>query len=95
MTVKNISKYHQLSVEELNKLGTRELVNALESTRGRAICSCGKSHHCGDDALDQEERDWNKQQSELCVRLKEVLKDREDVTRKEVPKKVQKKKMKY
>jgi hypothetical protein len=95
MTVKNISKYHQLSVEELNKLGTRELVNALESARGRAICSCGKSHHCGDDVLDQEERDWNKKQSELFLKLKDILKDREDVTRKDVPKKAQKKKMKY
>lgn len=90
MTVKNISKYHQLNVEELNKLGTRELVNALESARGKANGSY-------DDVqiLTDEEKEWNKQQSELFVRLKEVLKDREDVSRKEVPKKAQKKKMKY
>jgi len=95
MTVKNISKYHELSIEELNKLGTRELVNALESARGKAICSCGNGNHCGDDVLTQEEKDWNKQQSELFLRLKEALKGREDVSRKEVPKKQQKKKMKY
>ena len=88
MTVKNIEKYHELSLEELNKLGTRELVNALESARKKAIALDG-------DILTQEEVDWNKKQTELHERLKEALKGREDVSRKEVPKKVQKKKMKY
>jgi hypothetical protein len=89
MTVKNIEKYHELSVEELNKLGTRELVNALESARKKAFAIDGV------EVLSQEEMDWNKQQAELQTRLKEALKGREDVSRKEVPKKTQKKKMKY
>lgn len=89
MTVKNIEKYHELSLEELNKLGTRELVNALESSRKKAVALDGV------EVLTQEQMDWNKQQSELHDRLKESLKGREDVSRKEVPKKAQKKKMKY
>jgi hypothetical protein len=95
MTVKNINKYHNLSHDELNKLGTRELVNALESSRGRIICSCGKGHHCGDEVLDQDEKAWNQSQSALYSNLKDILKDREDVTRREVPRKAEKKKMKY
>lgn len=95
MTVKNITKYHELDNEELNKLGTRELVNALESARKTIICSCGSGHHCGDEVLDKEDQDWNKEQNSLHARLKDVLKDREDVSTKEVPRKVEKKKMKY
>jgi sugar-specific transcriptional regulator TrmB len=89
MTVKNIDKYHELNLEELNKLGTRELVNALESARKKVVPLDGV------ETLTQEEIDWNKQQAELQTRLKEALKGREDVSRKEVPKKTQKKKMKY
>lgn len=95
MTVKHITKYHELNVEELNKLGTRELLNVLESARGRVICSCGKGYHCGDDVLDEEQQQWNIQQRALEKRLKEVLSHRENITKKQVPKKVEKKKMQY
>lgn len=95
MTVKNISKYHELSMEELNRLGTRELVNALESSRGKIICSCGKGNHCGDDVLDEDEQAWNSKQQDLSLRLKDVLKNREDLSRREVHRKVEKKKMRY
>lgn len=95
MPVKNISKYHDLSVEDLGKLGTRELVSALESSRGRNICSCGKGHHCSDDALTEEERIWNDKQYDLYMNLKSILKNREDVSRKEVPQKKEKKQMQY
>jgi hypothetical protein len=95
MTVKNISKYHEMDTEELDKLGTRELVNALESSRGRVICSCGKGCHCGDEVLTDDDRLWNKQQAELKTRLKSVLETREDLTPADIPRKVEKKKMKY
>lgn len=95
MTVKNINKYHDLSVEDLNKLGTRELLNALESSRGKIICSCGKGHHCGDDVLREDEIAWNIKQDNLYDRLKEILKNREDIKPKVVPKKAEKKKMRY
>lgn len=95
MTVKNINKYHSLNNQQLNSLGTRELVNVLESSRGQIICSCGKGHHCGDDALEQDERQWNAEQEQLKMRVKDILKDREDISRKEVPRKTEKKKMQY
>jgi uncharacterized FlgJ-related protein len=95
MTVKNISKYHELSIQDLSKIGTRELVNALESSRGKIICSCGKGHHCGDEVLDKKEQFFNLQQDQLYDTLKEILKDREDVSTKIVSKKIEKKKMRY
>ena len=95
MTVKNINKYQAQTIEELNKLGTRELLNVLESSRGQIICSCGKGNHCGDDVLKEEEIDWNKKQDELKVKVKDILKDREDLTPNKVAKKAEKKKMKY
>ena len=95
MSVKNISKYHSLSVEELNKLGTRELVSALGSSRGQNICSCGKGRHCSDAALTASERLWNDKQYDLYLELKDILKTREDVSRKEVPQKKEKKRMQY
>lgn len=95
MPVKNISKYHDLSVENLNKMGTRELVSALESSRGQNICSCGKGNHCGDDVLTAKERLWNDKQYDLYMNLKDILETREDVSRKEVPQKKEKKQMKY
>lgn len=98
MTVKNVSKYHDLSFDQLNQLGTRELVSALESARGRIICSCGKGCHCGDSALDSHEIQWNTQQAQLYKSLKMVLSQREDLadtsSQKPVAKK-EKKKMKY
>ena len=88
MSVKNISKYHELKSEDLNKLGTRELVAALESTRAKIKPEEGTE-------LDETQEVWNKQQDQLQAKLKDILKDREDVSTKEVPKKVEKKKMKY
>ncbi len=95
MTVKNISKYHQLSIEELNKLGTRELVHVLESSRGHIICSCGKGNHCGDETLTQDEKLWNEQQKALYTNLKEILNTREDLGSTKPIQKLQKKKMQY
>lgn len=89
MTVKNIAKYHELNTDELNKLGTRELVNALESSRAKIVPKEGV------EALTEDEVLWNTAQNELKLRLKVALEGREDVSTKEVPKKVEKKKMKY
>lgn len=95
MTVKNIGKYHDMSAEELGKLGTRELLNVLESSRGQNICSCGNGHHCGDEVIECDEQIFNAQQQDLYTQVKDILKDREDLTPKPFPKKIEKKKMRY
>lgn len=77
MTVKNISQYHGYSVEQLMKLTTNHLVQILGSARGRIICSCGKGHHCGDEVLDEGEKQFNQNQESLFQKLKQVLATRE------------------
>lgn len=79
MTVKNISQYHSYSIEQLMKLTTNHLVHILGSARGRIICSCGKGHHCGDEVLEANEKQFNQNQESLFQRLKQVLATRENL----------------
>lgn len=96
MSVKHITKYHEYSEDDLNKLSTRHLINILESARGKIICSCGKGHHCGDDVLTCEEREFNNNQYELKAKVKHILKTREHLLPSTKPtKKAEKKVMKY
>lgn len=93
MTVKNITEFHDYSAQDLEKLNTRHLKHILESARGRITCGCGM--HCGDDALDTNERDYNEAQADLEERIKPVLSKRENIVSTKPQKKKQKKVMKY
>ena len=86
MHVKNILPYHDYSQEQLMALKTPHLLCVLGSARGRAICSCGKGHHCGDDFLDPEQLLFNQKQEELLGKVKAILSTRENVvSRKPTP----------
>lgn len=95
MTVKDIAQFHDYSVQDLEKLTTQHLQHILKSARGRITCGCGKGMHCGDDVLDQDERDYNKAQEALLERVKPVLSKREHIVSTKPQKKKQKKVMKY
>lgn len=91
MTVKNISQYHEHTHEQLQELTTRHLKEILESARGRIICDCGKGHHCGEDVLTEDEKNFNEKQEVLVEKLKVIMKTRENlVSTKQVKKKEKK-----
>ena len=77
--VKRIYDYHGKSVEDLQKLTTRHLLAIFESTRSKITCGC--RFHCGDDVLDEHDKDWNKKQRELHARVKTILAGREHIVR--------------
>lgn len=95
MTVQNISQFHDYSVQDLDKLTTQHLKHILESARGRITCGCGKGHHCGDDSLAQDERDFNTAQAALEQRVKPVLTQRGNIVSTKQVKKKEKKVMAY
>lgn len=67
------TRWLALSQDELNQLSTRELLLILQFSRGRAICSCGKGYHCGDDVLSEGELERNRRRFELGIRVKTAL----------------------
>lgn len=72
MTVKNISQFHGYSVEQLDELNTRHLVEILESTRSKHISELDRSPDIGLDYVE-----WNSAQKMLHDRVKQVLSTRE------------------
>ncbi len=95
MLVKDITQYHTYSLDDLSKLSTRHLLNILDSSRGRYICSCGKGHHCGDDVLRPDEKWFNDKQDILKSDVLSILKTREHLKSTKPTHKVEKKVMKY
>ena len=77
MAVKNIESYYTYTLDDLQELTTRHLLEVLDSSRNRIICSCGNGSNCGDSVLSPEERESNQAQQDLYSRVKQVLSTRE------------------
>lgn len=95
MTVKNISQYHDYTTEQLQELSTRHLKEILGSARGRIICDCGKGHHCGDDVLQEDEKNFNEKKEVLVDKLKSIMKTRDNLVSTKQVKKKEKKVLAY
>jgi hypothetical protein len=77
----NTSLYHSWPIDKLNCLSTRHLISLMNAARRTITCSCGPGQHCGDDVLDEDEKDYNRQQRELKSRCKDVLMCRPHIER--------------
>lgn len=87
MSVKNIFQHHGATTEQLQALTTRHLTQILGSARVRINPESGN-----DEDLDVDQVAFNKNQSQLQEKLKEVLATRENVVKntKQVKKKEKK-----
>jgi hypothetical protein len=71
MGVKDVTKFHGATVEHLGKLTTVHLLAILESSRKTITCGC--RYHCGDDVLEPDQREYNKNQYTLNENIHTVL----------------------
>lgn len=71
----DVTKYHSMSVEELNKLHTGTLMNIRKASfKDAPSCAC-----CGEKVRNSYEQEFAAAQHQLRNNLKEVLKTREHV----------------
>lgn len=77
MTVRNIELFHGSARETLESLGTRHLVNILESARKMRRCKC--SPWC--DYVHPDDEVFNLAQSALKDMVKDILRTRDHLIR--------------
>jgi hypothetical protein len=82
MNNEKLEAYHLADLDHFKSLNTPGLLYILKCSRKRCVCSCvaDGGHHCGDEVLDADAREFNRKQFELQIKVKSVLSTREHVS---------------